>query len=147
MILLLVVFAGLIFFMFRSNRKRQKQQAELQESLKPGTEIMTSAGFYGTIIRVDTAENKVWIESTPGTILVIHPQAIGRVIPPTATAADEVSQPIETTSEEATTAVDTGKPAFGERVENEDEPATAETDTTADDATTIAESTDGSSKN
>lgn len=141
MILLLVVFAGLIFFMFRSNRKRQRQQAELQASLKPGTEVMTSAGIYGTITRVDSEENKVWLESTPGTTVVIHPQAIGRVITapedtePEADATEAITakdtDTDSATTASAATAAPTGEPAFGERVDEPVETTDTDAETTA----------------
>lgn len=125
MIILLVIFVGMIFFMFRSNKKRQQQAAELQASLKPGTKVMTSAGIFGTVTRVDTTENKVWIESTPGTVFVVHSQSISQVMPEatpesvptdTATAAEET---VETTTSDATEAETKlgAEPEFGERLD------------------------------
>ncbi|MCQ9389085.1 preprotein translocase subunit YajC [Brevibacterium sp. 50QC2O2] len=79
MILIVVVAAMLIFFMF-SNKKKQKARAEqMKNDLVPGASVMTSSGIYGTVVSVDEADNKVTIESGPGTILVFHKQAIGQV--------------------------------------------------------------------
>lgn len=82
MIMLLALGALLIFFMFNSNRKRKAQQEQMAERLVPGATVMTTFGLYGTVVSVDSDANKVTIESTPGTTLVVHRQAIGQVEAP-----------------------------------------------------------------
>lgn len=45
-ILLVVVF---YFFMIRPQQKKQKEIRKFQESIKPGTEVVTAGGIYGKI--------------------------------------------------------------------------------------------------
>ncbi|MCQ9366911.1 preprotein translocase subunit YajC [Brevibacterium sp. 91QC2O2] len=106
MILIVVVAAMLIFFMF-SNKKKQKARAEqMKNDLVPGASVMTSSGIYGTVVSVDEADNKVTIESGPGTILVFHKQAIGQV-----QAAQADPAPAEPASDEpAESAADSESP-------------------------------------
>jgi|UPI0003815D66 preprotein translocase subunit YajC len=79
-LLLLVV---MMIFMWRSNKKRQEQQQEMRQQLVPGTEVMTQAGIYGTIVEVDTDNNVATIESGPGTVLRVHSATIVNVVTPT----------------------------------------------------------------
>ncbi len=79
-LLLLVV---MMIFMWRSNKKRQEQQQEMRQQLVPGTEVMTQAGIYGTIVDVDADNNVATIESAPGTQLRVHSATIVNVVTPT----------------------------------------------------------------
>ncbi len=111
-VIMLVVLAGLIFFMFRNSRKRQRDQAALREKMVPGSEIMTQFGLYGKLLSVDEEDNTALVETTPGTIVKIHRQALSRVVEPTeATATEEVAP--EPTIE----ARPLGEPEYGERVD------------------------------
>jgi preprotein translocase subunit YajC len=48
--LILIVF---YFFIIRPQIKRQKEQQKLQESLREGMEVVTSAGLIGRITKID----------------------------------------------------------------------------------------------
>ena len=79
MVLLLVV---LVVFMFRNKKKRDRQQAELQSKLVPGVEVMLSFGVYGTVVSIDDENNLAEVEVSPGTVLKVHRQTLGRVVEP-----------------------------------------------------------------
>ncbi|AND16314.1 preprotein translocase subunit YajC [Rathayibacter tritici] len=108
-ILLVLLLAVMIIFMFRNNKKRQRDAENMKNNLQPGVELMTGSGLFGTVVSIDDEANKIVIESTPGTLLTIHRQAIARLIDPsenTVETADEVEvEPLATT----------GSPEFGER--------------------------------
>lgn len=134
-IALVVVFAIMIFFMFRNSRKRRRDQEEMQSKLLPGAEVMTSHGIYGTVVSLDDEKNEAIIESTPGTRLRLHRQTLTRVVEP---AVDEIASndgSAETTVDAPTTNGQIGhgaaEPEFGER-RTADAPAD-------DDAATAAE--------
>ncbi|WP_394552248.1 preprotein translocase subunit YajC [Agromyces sp. MMS24-JH15] len=110
-IIMLAVLAVLIFFMFRNSRKRQNDARELQSKVVPGAKVMTNFGVFGTILSIDEEENRVEIETTPGTVLAVHRQTVARVVEPVATEAEDEPEAIE------------GEPEFGERI---DAPATDE---------------------
>ncbi|MFC7402231.1 preprotein translocase subunit YajC [Citricoccus sp. GCM10030269] len=84
LLLMLAVFAILIFSMFRRNKKTQQQQQQLHSSLGPGIEVMTTMGLFGTIVSVDKEENKAVIELSPGNTATVHLQAIGKAVDPVA---------------------------------------------------------------
>jgi preprotein translocase subunit YajC len=119
-IIMLAVLAVLIFFMFRNSRKRQQEARDLQSKVVPGAKVMTNFGVFGTILAIDDDENRVELESNPGTVLTVHRQTIARVI-------DDVEAPV---SEAAAPLVE-GQPEFGERVDDaprDDAPDTKKSD-------------------
>lgn len=60
----ILIYGGVLFalywFMFRPQRKREKEIQEMRKELKTGDNIITSSGFYGKI--VDTEDNCFIIE-------------------------------------------------------------------------------------
>lgn len=122
----LILLAGLlvvmIFFTWRSSRKRKADAEQMQTKLQPGAEIMTQHGIFGTLISLDDEKNEAIVETTPGTRLRVHRQTIVRVIDPTELEdADEdlvaEDADVETAVEVDETPVDTTEPEFGERTE------------------------------
>ncbi|GAA1121895.1 preprotein translocase subunit YajC [Citricoccus alkalitolerans] len=87
LLIMLAIFALLIFSMFRRSKKAQQQQQQLHQSLGPGVEVMTTMGLFGTILSVDKDENKAVIEISPGNTATVHLQAIGKAVDPAAGAA------------------------------------------------------------
>ncbi|KQO06572.1 hypothetical protein ASF06_16110 [Agreia sp. Leaf244] len=104
---MLAVLAILVFFMFRNSRKRQREAAELQQKVQVGADVMTNFGVFGTILDIDDENNKVQLETTPGTVLTVHRQVVTRVIDDHDTDNHDSDD----------TVVSTTEPAFGERVE------------------------------
>jgi preprotein translocase subunit YajC len=104
-IIMLVVLAVLIFFMFRNSRKRQHDARELQAKVVAGAKVMTNFGVFGTILSIDEEENQVELESTPGTVLTVHRQTIARVV-------DAVEAPAPSSA-----AIES-EPEFGQRVDD-----------------------------
>lgn len=82
MSLLLIVAAGAAFYflIIRPGRQRQRKQQEMLTALQPGTEIMTTAGIFGTIAVV--TENELSIEVSPGVFMRILPASVARVVEP-----------------------------------------------------------------
>ncbi len=59
-ILLLIPF-GLYFLMIRPQRRRMREQQDLQRSIQVGDEIVTTSGIYGTITGED-GDQRFWLE-------------------------------------------------------------------------------------
>lgn len=119
-IIMLAVLAVLIFFMFRNSRKRQQEARDLQSKVVPGAKVMTNFGVFGTILAIDEEENRVELESNPGTVLTVHRQTIARVIDDVEAAVSETAAPLVE-----------GQPEFGERVDEaprDDAPDTKKSD-------------------
>jgi preprotein translocase subunit YajC len=118
--LIIVVF---VVFMFRNGRKRQRDQLALTQGLKPGAEIMTTFGVFGTIQSVDEAENRIVLKTGPTSEITIHRQAIGRIVttPDDAATTELNGEPVLLDDAAA-------EPEFGERIDTApDGPATTPT--------------------
>lgn len=59
-ILLLIPFA-MYFFMIRPQRRRVREQQELQRSIEVGDEVITTSGMFGTITGED-GDSRFWLE-------------------------------------------------------------------------------------
>ena len=79
-IIRLVVLAAMIFFMFRSNKKRKAQAEELQAKMVPGSEVMLNFGLFGELREIDEERNEALVEIAPGTIVRVHRQTLARVV-------------------------------------------------------------------
>jgi preprotein translocase subunit YajC len=77
LILLLVVF---YFLLIRPQRKRQQEHLRMQQSLTPGTRVMTTTGLFGTVTAVD--DDEMVLEIAPGVETRWLKAAVGRVITP-----------------------------------------------------------------
>ena len=61
MIIWVVILVGfMLFFMVRPQRKEQQRKNEMMSTMEPGDTVLTSSGFYGTII--DITEDTVIVE-------------------------------------------------------------------------------------
>ncbi|TXK17523.1 preprotein translocase subunit YajC [Homoserinibacter sp. GY 40078] len=111
----LILLAGLlvvmIFFTWRSSRKRRADAEEMQTKLVPGAEVMTQHGIYGTLISLDEEKNEAILETTPGTLLRLHRQTIARVVDPIE------AEPADEADDDAAELDSDIAPEFGERVE------------------------------
>ncbi len=84
-ILLLVV--AFYFLLIRPQKNRQKKHAQMVSAVAPGTEVMTTAGIFGTVREVN--DEVLNLEIAPGTVIRILPTAISKVIYPTSPPMDD----------------------------------------------------------
>jgi preprotein translocase subunit YajC len=85
-ILLAVAFVALIVLPGRQRKKMAAKAQDLQNSLTPGTRVMTTAGIHGTVSGL--GEGTVDVEIAPGVPVTFERRAIMQVVQPTA-AVDE----------------------------------------------------------
>ena len=88
-VFMLVMFAALalmLFLSFRRAKKAQQQAAEMRSRLTPGMEVMTAAGIFGTVVAVDEPNQRVTLETSPGTRLDVHLQGVANIVEPDAAA-------------------------------------------------------------
>lgn len=64
MLIMLVMIVGFYFLMLRPQVKKQKQQKQFQDSIKPGTKVVMTSGLHGKIVQV--LEDGVIIETMAG---------------------------------------------------------------------------------
>ena len=74
LVILVLAFVLLIVLPARQRKKIQEQQRTLQESLTPGTPVMTTAGLHGTVAGL--GEKTVDLEVAPGVVVTFARQAI-----------------------------------------------------------------------
>lgn len=73
-IFIVVIIAAFYFFMIRPQGNRRKQQQKLLEDLKTGDQVITTAGIYGEIERVD--QDSVVLKTEGGGKIRVSKQAI-----------------------------------------------------------------------
>ena len=64
LIMMGVMFVGFYFLMIRPQMKKQKQEKNFQEALKPGAKVVTTSGMHGTIFSI--TEDGVILETLSG---------------------------------------------------------------------------------
>lgn len=74
-IVILVALAG---FLFLSTRKRKAASQQLQAELRVGSNIMTTAGLYASVVSIE--DDGVVLEVAPGVHSKYARQAISRVL-------------------------------------------------------------------
>ena len=120
-IVMVVVLAALIFFMFRNSRKRQKEQAETRSKMVPGAEVMTNFGLYGTLLSVNEDDNTALVETSPGHVIKVHRQVLARVVEPTVAEPAEADADAELTTGATELnedhAIRLDAPEYGERID------------------------------
>ncbi|THV22887.1 preprotein translocase subunit YajC [Glycomyces paridis] len=98
-IIMIVGFIALMYFvMIRPQKKRQREQQNMQDTVAPGARVMTIGGLYGTV--VDSDDESVTLEASDDTFLVFARQAIAKVVTPAETepeADEESAEEVEAT--------------------------------------------------
>lgn len=78
-IYVLFFIAIIYFFMVKPQKKQQAQHDELTSKMKPGDSIMTSSGFYGTIVAIDEDTVIVEFGNNKNCRIPMHKKAIVEV--------------------------------------------------------------------
>ncbi len=80
-VIYILFFVALMYFMLiRPQKKQQKKADELQNSIEPGDNIMTTSGFYGTILDiVDDTTVIVEFGNNKNCRIPMHRRAIAEV--------------------------------------------------------------------
>lgn len=76
---ILVIGVAFYYLLIRPQKNRQKAQQELLRNLEPGTQVMTTAGLFGTVVDADA--DTVRLEIAPGVVVQLIPAAIAKVMP------------------------------------------------------------------
>ena len=94
--ILLLIPLAMYFLMIRAQRRRAKEQQELQSSLSVGTDVVTTSGIYGTITGED-GPNVLWLEIDDDVQIRIARAAIQGVA--TSSASDDEDDATESDDE------------------------------------------------
>jgi preprotein translocase subunit YajC len=77
--LLIIAFGFLYFVLVRPQRRRQQETRQMIAALKPGDEIVTAGGIYGTVTEL-LDDDDVLVEIAPQLRVRVARRAIGAVI-------------------------------------------------------------------
>ncbi|MEI5994658.1 preprotein translocase subunit YajC [Candidatus Enterococcus mansonii] len=113
-ILPLILLAGMMFFMTRSQKKQQNERQTLLDAMKVGDEVVTIGGLHGVISEIDNEKRTVLIDCE-GIILEFDRAAIKTVKPGTVVANDSDVTVVETKEESVVE-----EPAATETSENDE---------------------------
>lgn len=76
-IILIAVFGLMWLLLIRPQRKRQLQQARMQESVEPGDDVLTAGGIHGTVRKIEG--EIVHVEIAPNTTVRLDRRAVAAV--------------------------------------------------------------------
>ena len=109
-ILMVVLFAALYFFMIRPQKKQEKKDAEMRNSLQVGDEVTTIGGIIGKVVSVkgetfvlETTKDKTKIRFLKGAIRTVDVKAadLAAAVMEAKEAAEEVKEATEEATEES----------------------------------------------
>jgi preprotein translocase subunit YajC len=79
-LILPLVLVGLLILLFMTQRRRSRAAADVQRQLRPGMNVMTTAGLYAEVQAVD--DEAVSLEIAPGVVCRFARAAVARVLDP-----------------------------------------------------------------
>lgn len=77
LIILIALFGLMWLILIRPQRRRQAEQAQLQNVVAPGDEILTAGGIHGIVREVD--DEIVHVEIAPGTTIRLDRRAVASI--------------------------------------------------------------------
>ena len=114
LIILVALFALMWLLFIRPQRRRQSEQARVQDVLEPGDEILTAGGIHGTVRQVEG--EIVHVEIAPGTTIRLDRRAVASV------AHEEEPEELEEAEPEELEEVEPQEPEKAEAPEPPEEP-------------------------
>lgn len=104
-LLIMIAMMALLAWMMFSAQKRQRKQMEelraMQQSLVPGTQVMTGSGIYGTVVSTDFENNKLQLQIAEGVVITASMNAILNLVEDEAPAAPLTEDVYEAPASEA----------------------------------------------
>lgn len=97
-LLLGVMMLVLIVLPARRAKKAQEQLIERQESMVPGTKVMTNFGLYGTVSSLDRDQNVAYLEIAPGAVVKVHLMTV--------TTIEDSTKPVDNSSDANTPTIE-----------------------------------------
>lgn len=76
---MIIIFAAFYFLLIRPQQKKQKQHADLVNSLKEGDEILTAGGILGVITGI--SEHYAIVKISDNTEIKIQKSSVAQVVP------------------------------------------------------------------
>ena len=68
-IMMVAIFAIMWFFMIKPQQKKQKEIQKFQNELTEGQQVITGGGIYGTVKKIDLANNIIEVKIADGVVI------------------------------------------------------------------------------
>ena len=82
-----LLIAAFYFLVILPTKRRQERAIEIDENVKPGVEIVTTAGLYAKVVSVDSTS--MHLEVAPGVVSRYAKMAVLRIVTPEGEAKEE----------------------------------------------------------
>ena len=69
LVMIILMFVILYFMFIRPQNKRRKEIQNFQNSLEEGTSVVTGGGIYGTVKKIDLANNIIEVKIADGVVI------------------------------------------------------------------------------
>lgn len=73
-----LIFVAMYFLMIRPQRRRLREQQDMQRSISEGDEVLTTSGVYGFVVAMD--DDVVWLEIAEDVEIRIAKGAVSKVV-------------------------------------------------------------------
>ena len=73
-----LIFVAMYFLMIRPQRRRLREQQDMQRSISEGDEVLTTSGVYGFVVAME--DDIVWLEIAENVEIRIAKGAISKVV-------------------------------------------------------------------
>jgi preprotein translocase subunit YajC len=93
-IILIAVFGLMWLLLIRPQRRRQLQQARMQDEVGVGDEVLTAGGIHGTVREIE--DEIVHVEIAPGTTVRLDRRAVAAVAQEPEPEAEKLANPEHT---------------------------------------------------
>lgn len=77
---IILIFVVMYFFMFRGQRKKQKEHRQMLESIQRNARVRTIGGIIGTVVDVRDDEVVIKIDESNNTKMHVARSAVGKVL-------------------------------------------------------------------
>jgi preprotein translocase subunit YajC len=86
---IVVIFGAMYFVLIRPQRRRAKEQKDLQGALAEGDHVVLNSGIYGYISQIEDDKPYIWFEANTGVEFRINRSAVAGKTPDPANPAAE----------------------------------------------------------
>ncbi len=83
LIMLGLIIVIMWFFIFRPQQKKQKEIQNFRNSIAEGQTVVTAGGIYGTVKKIDEADNALLIEVAKGVCIKVDRNSVYATAQPT----------------------------------------------------------------
>ena len=75
-IMMVAIFAIMLFFMIKPQQKKQKEIQKFQNELTEGTEVITGGGIHGVVKSIDLAKNTVDVKIARDVVVTVEKTSV-----------------------------------------------------------------------